>query len=279
VVTAGIWESAVISCVAATVAYWRNFLTPSAAIAAALIGCIVLVFGGWDWGLAMAGAFLVTSLLSERRDRIEQNDLYYANARRYLPQVLANGIVLALLAVLYGIGNRESVGITAAFLGCVGSVAGDTWATAVARFSSMEPRLITSGSRVPAGTPGAVSGIGILLSGLAGVVASVLYFAVSMIVDGETTPVTLISTLSCAAIVGALAGSLFDSFLGAACQAQYSDTDGQLTDHPISSDGSSNTYIRGWRWLSNDLVNFGNSIAGAASAYFVWLAAESLKIV
>jgi uncharacterized protein (TIGR00297 family) len=278
-VTAGIWESVVISCVAATVACWRNFLTPTAAIAAALIGCIVLVFGGWDWGIAMAGSFLVTSLLSERRDRIEENDPIHANARRNLPQVLANGIVLTLLAVLYSTGNREDVGITAAFLGCVGAVSGDTWATAVARFSSKEPRLITSGTRVPAGTPGAVSGIGIALAGAAGVVASVLYFSVLMIVYRETAPGTIIITLSFAAIVGAVVGSLFDSYLGAACQAQYIGPDGQLTDHPIANNGRSNTYVRGWRWLSNDFVNLGNSVAGATSAYVVWLAFGLAKIV
>ncbi len=277
--TAGILQAAFVSILVATLAYWRSFLTLPGAVAAAFIGGTILVVGGWDWGTATAGLFFITSLLSRRRDRIEENDPESANARRNLQQVLANGVLLAMLAVLYDTGGRENDGIVAAFLGCVGAVAGDTWATAVARFSSKEPRMITSGRRVPPGTPGAVSGIGIVLSGAAGVVASVLYFAASMIVDGETTPVTLISTLSCAAIVGALAGSLFDSFLGAACQAQYTDPGGQLTDHPIAGDGRSNTYVRGWCWLSNDLVNFGNSIAGTASAYIVWLTAEWLKIV
>ncbi len=277
--TTGIWESVIASTVVAVVAYWRNFLTLPAAIAAALIGGVVLVFGGWDWGAATAGAFFATSLLSRHRDRIEQNTSVHANARRKFLQVVANGIALALLAVIHGTRGGEYSGVDAAFLGCVGAVAGDTWATAVARFSSKEPRLITSGRRVPAGTPGAVSFIGVALTAAAGVFASVLYFSVSMIVYSEISPRAYIVTLSCAALTGAVVGPLFDSYLGAACQARYVDPNGQLTDHPFSNDGRSNRYVGGWRWLSNDLVNFSNSVAGAASAYIVWLVSGLLRIV
>lgn len=260
--TVAFWESAIVSLAAAGIALWLGFLTPPAAIAAALIGTILLLFGGWDWGLAVGGSFLVTSMLSRRRDRVEHRDTRSSNARRNLQQVLANSLVLVALAISYGTDSEEHLEIVAAFLGCVGAVAGDTWATAVARFSSAEPRLITSGKRVPAGTPGAVTGIGIIISGAAGIVASMFYFSMSGAFN---------FTLSFAATFGAVTGSLFDSYLGAACQAQYTGADGRLTDHPFSDDGSANNYVRGWRWFSNDIVNFSNSVAGAGSAYFVWL--------
>jgi uncharacterized protein (TIGR00297 family) len=278
-VITGIWESVTASIVAAIVAYWRNFLTLPAALAAALIGSVILVLGGWNWGAATAGAFFATSVLSRHRDRIEQNNSIYANSRRKFPQVFANGIALALLAVLHGTGVEQYGGVDAAFLGCVGAVAGDTWATAVARYSSKEPRLVTSGRRVPAGTPGAVSFIGIVLTGAAGVFASLLYFSASMIVYGETVPRAHIVTLTCAAIIGGVTGSLLDSYLGAACQAKYLEPNGRLTDHPFANNGRPNKYVGGWRWLSNDLVNFSNSVTGAASAYIVWLVSSLLKIV
>ena len=73
-------------------------------------------------------------------------------------------------------------------------------------------------------------------------------------------------------MVGALTGALFDSYLGAAWQALYTDSAGRLTDQAIADDGSSNSYVRGWRWLNNDLVNFSNSVAGALTALLVWIA-------
>ncbi|MGI9296161.1 MAG: DUF92 domain-containing protein [Pseudomonadales bacterium] len=277
-VTTSILASIVASVVVATVAYWQRFLTLPAAIAAATLGGIILFFGGWDWGVATAGSFFITALLSQRHERIAHRARSSENAGRNLQQVLANGLVLALLAGVYHSSGENYVGV-AAFLGCVGAVAGDTWATTTEQFSATDPRLLTTGQCVPHGTPGAVSGIGMALTAIAGLVACALYLFVAMIIHGETTAGPVMVTLTIAAIVGAVAGSLFDSYLGAAWQALYKETDGRLTDHPVADNGSTNSYVRGWRWLSNDLVNFSNSVVGAVSAYFVWFAAGLLGVI
>jgi uncharacterized membrane protein len=272
VITAGIWESLVVSLVAAMAAYWRRFLTFPAAIAAAILGGIILTFGGWAWASATAGAFVITAILSERQARVTTGEASIAKARRNLKQVIANGSLLALLAVLHRVAAGDSVFLVA-YLGCAGAVSGDTWATSATQFTNSPPRLLTSGKRVPPGTPGAVTGIGIALSALAGLVASLLYLSVAMLIDGESVTVAFSIILSFAAMIGAVAGALFDSYLGAARQALYTDADGRLSDQPVADSGSINTYVRGWRWLSNDLVNFSNSVAGALSAFLVWVAA------
>lgn len=277
-VTAGFWESIFVSLVAAVAAYWRKFLTLPGAFAAAILGSIILFFGGWGWGATTAGSFFITALLSQLQDSSERNDSSSTRLRRNLNQVLANGVLLTVLAIVYR-ASDANIASVAAFLGCVGAVAGDTWATSASQFSTRDPRLLTTGQRVPAGTPGAVTGIGIALTTLAGLVASVLYLSAAAILGGETAPGAVCVTLSVAAITGAVAGSIFDSYLGAACQAIYTDADGRVTDHPAASNGRYNTYVRGWRWLSNDLVNFSNSVAGATSAYCVWIAAVWLEIV
>ncbi len=277
-VTAGFWETIFVSLVATVAAYWRKFLTLPGAVAAAILGSIILFFGGWGWGASTAGSFLITALLSRRQDRDDSNRLGSTNTRRNLSQVLANGLLLTVLAVLYRASDAD-IAFLASFLGCVGAVAGDTWASSASQFSTSDPRLLTTGQRVPAGTPGAVTGTGIALAALAGFVATVLYLSVAAILGGDTAPNALRVTLAVAAIVGAVAGSIFDSYLGAACQAIYADADGRVTDNPAANNGRLHTYIRGWRWLSNDLVNFSNSVAGATSAFCVWIAAVWLEIV
>ena len=276
--TAGIWESLIVSLLASVAAYWRRFLTFPAAIAAAILGGIILTSGGWAWASAAAGLFLITALLAERQARVKTDEWSVTEVPRNLKQLIANGILLAVFAVLHRVGQGNSV-VIVAYLGCAGAVAGDTWATSASQFTTSLPRLLTSGKRVPPGTPGAVTGIGIALTALAGLVASWLFLSVATVVDGETVSVAIGITLSFAAIIGAVAGALFDSYLGAACQALYADADGRLTDHPVAEDGSSNSYIRGWRWLSNDLVNFSNSVAGALSALLVWAAAGWLNVL
>jgi uncharacterized membrane protein len=70
-----------------------------------------------------------------------------------------------------------------------------------------------------------------------------------------------------------LAGSLFDSLLGATVQAMYyCPTDQKETEkHPLHTCGTQTIHIRGWKWLDNDWVNFACSAAGVAVALTVLL--------
>ena len=72
-----------------------------------------------------------------------------------------------------------------------------------------------------------------------------------------------------------LAGSLFDSFLGATVQAMYyCPTDNKETEkHPLHTCGTQTIHTRGWTWLDNDWVNF------ACGAFGVMLALIGLTVV
>jgi len=65
-----------------------------------------------------------------------------------------------------------------------------------------------------------------------------------------------------------LAGSLFDSFLGATVQAMYfCPKDNKETEkHPIHTCGTETVHLRGWKWLTNDWVNFACGVFGSMIA-------------
>ena len=65
-----------------------------------------------------------------------------------------------------------------------------------------------------------------------------------------------------------LAGSLFDSVLGATVQAMYyCPTDQKETEkHPLHTCGTETLHIRGWKWLDNDWVNFACGASGSLLA-------------
>ena len=65
-----------------------------------------------------------------------------------------------------------------------------------------------------------------------------------------------------------LAGSIFNSFLGATVQAMYyCPTDKKETEkHPLHTCGTETVHIRGWKWLDNDWVNFACGAFGVVVA-------------
>jgi uncharacterized membrane protein len=124
--------------------------------------------------------------------------------------------------------------------------------------------LITTGARVEPGTSGGVS----LQGTLAALGGSAAIGLPAGLLAGEWR-------LAAAAVLGGLAGSLFDSLLGATVQAMYwcPSCQKETERHPSHTCGASTQPIRGWRWLGNDAVNFSASVVGAAT---VWLLASGL---
>lgn len=70
-----------------------------------------------------------------------------------------------------------------------------------------------------------------------------------------------------ARVVGAgVSGALADSVLGGTVQAGYRNPrTGQRTERPIE-DGVPNDLVRGWAWVTGDVVNAACTATGAALA-------------
>lgn len=242
----------VLATIIAVVSYRVRSLSRSGIYAATIIGTLVFGLGGWQWAILLLTFFISSSLLTRafHNQKNTLNEKYYKGGRRDAGQVLGNGGMAALCAVLHILFPSETWPWLA-FAASLAAVNADTWATELGVLDPAPPRLITDLRKVvEKGTSGGVSVSGILASlagaGLIGILAAVFG-------PGDRFWSTcLIITLS------GLAGSLFDSILGATKQAiYYCPTCCKETEHhPIHTCKTATMQIRGWKWLNNDWVNF-----------------------
>ncbi|NMC58593.1 MAG: DUF92 domain-containing protein, partial [Candidatus Methanofastidiosa archaeon] len=119
-------------------------------IAGILIGIPIIIFGGFEFFFILALFFVTASIATKykyeekrRKGVAEKNK----GARSYL-NVLGNGIVSAIFAVLYYVGptyfsiNGEI--FLLGFLGSIATAAADTAGGELGRLSTYKPRLITN---------------------------------------------------------------------------------------------------------------------------------------
>jgi uncharacterized protein (TIGR00297 family) len=221
--------------------------------------------------------FVSSSWLSHYRhtEKEATSDKFAKGSRRDLGQVLANGGLGAVLAIAYA-GHPDPL-LFAAFVGAMSAVNADTWATELGILSRIPPRLVTTGQPVPLGTSGGVTRLGIWASVagalLIGTVTTAL-LQVQSLLSGSGWSLTAI-LYPLLAVVGGLAGSLFDSLLGATVQGIYFCPHcDKETESPIHRCGQKTRLLRGWAWLNNDLVNFVASLVGsltaASLAWILW---------
>jgi uncharacterized protein (TIGR00297 family) len=261
-----------VATVIATIARCRGALTSGGALGAVTVGTITFGFGGWAWGLVLVAFFTLSTVLSRyrRRDKRAVSDKFQKGGQRDLAQVLANGGLAAVLAVLFYL--RPGPALLAAFLGAMATVNADTWGTELGILSPVPPRLITTARRVPPGTSGGVSLLGTTASTMGalfiGLLAFVLLSVESLSQGGSALPLSWIIPSTA---VSGLVGSLFDSLLGATVQGiYYCARCEEETEKPQHGCGFRTTHLRGLRWLDNDAVNFISSLCGAVIAMALW---------
>ncbi len=251
------------SAIIVALAYWHGSLSGSGAVGALLVGTLTFGLGGWQWGVILGVFFVSSSLLShyketEKRTAAEKFDKGH---RRDMVQVFANGGLGTVIAVLSAIVPTTTVPPQIwfyLFVGVMGTVTADTWATELGTLSKSPPRLITNGKSVDVGTSGGVSPLGTLVSFLGGLVIG--------LTAGLLTDYNLLLT-ALAGALGGLAGSLCDSLLGATVQQiYYCDSCEKDTERKIHKCGTTTRPYRGWSWLNNDMVNLLASLVGGVTA-------------
>jgi uncharacterized protein (TIGR00297 family) len=248
----------------AYLAYQAHSLNKSGAIAATLVGTVIFGLGGWPWAILLMIFFITSSGLSRafKNRKRGLDEKFSKGHERDAGQVLGNGGLATFFAALHAF-YPESAIPWIGFVVSLAAVNADTWATELGVLNPTQPRLLTHLSkRVEKGTSGGVSLFGTLASLIGAAV-----IAMPAVYLSPTGPLTL--TQGLLITFCGLAGSLFDSFLGATVQAMYyCPTDKKETEkHPLHTCGTPTVHTRGWKWLDNDWVNFACSAFGVLAAF------------
>lgn len=238
-----------------------RMLSPSGAVAAVILGTIV-VAAGWAWGILLMVFFALTSILSAYgadTKRALTRGVLAKGSRRDPVQVWSNGAAFAAAGV--GWLMTDSALWLAAGAGAIAAAAADSWATEIGLAFGGRPRSIISGRPLSPGTSG-----GITLAGSLGGVAGAAAMAGTVLIIGWPR-----GAVSAALLAGVL-GMIVDSVLGATLQChRYCPGCGTETEQRVHHCGRATDMIRGVRWMDNDTVNTFATFSGAVIAGIIFI--------
>ena len=244
-----IFTGFLLAIIIAYLAYRAHSLNVSGAMAATVVGTVVFGFGGLSWAVLLMMFFITSSGLSRMFKKRKQglDEKFSKGHERDAGQVFGTGGLATAFVLVHALYPESIIGWVG-FAAALAAVNADTWATELGVLNPTPPRMITDlRKRVEKGTSGGISLFGTFASllGAAVIALPAAWFA------GDWSLLPLIS-------LAGLAGSLFDSLLGATVQAMYyCPADKKETEkHPLHTCGTETVHIRGWKWLDNDLVNF-----------------------
>ncbi|XP_067855542.1 transmembrane protein 19 isoform X1 [Heptranchias perlo] len=249
----------------------KKSLDRSGAIGALIVG-FILTIANFSFFAALLTFFVSSSKLTkwkgEAKKRLDAE--YKEGGQRNWIQVFCNGAVPTELALLYMIesGPGEvaidfSKQYTASWmclslLGALACSSGDTWASEIGSvFSKKQPRLITTWEKVPIGTNGGVTFVGLVSSLLGGTAIGLAYLLTQLIFveDLDISPPQWPIVLYGAA--AGFLGSILDSYLGAIMQYSGFDEDSGMVVNHITPNGR---HISGKPILDNNAVNLFSAI-------------------
>lgn len=216
----------------------------------------IAITAGWSWGILLLSLFVSVSLLSrigasEKAKRLD--GLIEKGGERDAAQLIANGAVFTIAAL--GSLIAPSTAWFAIAAGALSFSAADTWATEIGTLARRDPVSIINGRRVPTGTSGGVSVLGIL-----GALGGALFVGTEAVF--AAWPVSLAAT-----IIGGVGAAFADSLIGATLQTRrWCDRCNKSTERKVHDCGTLTRITGGIRWLDNDAVNALCSAIGALIA-------------
>ncbi len=220
---------------AALISIWTRKLTLIAGITGIFLGLLIFIGTGWLGLLLMAFFFLLgTIATSWKRQKKEAWKIAERNeGRRSASQVLANGGMAGLLALLAIIYPDKADLFTLMVAGVFSSATADTLSSELGSLYGTRFYNVLSFRKDKRGLDGVVSLEGTLI----GIAGSILVAMVTSIGYGWGHYMLWI-------IIAGTVGNLADSFLGAALERKG--------------------------LLPNDVVNFTNTLVGALVMFILW---------
>lgn len=249
----------------ALIALKKRSLDPSGAIAAAIMGVVVLwttqVEGLLLLLLFFVGANVVGKVSKRLQTKAFGKDsngvIEKKGSRRDLTQVLANGLMAMVAGLIwYVCGSFPALVM---FGSSIAEAAADTFAGEVGRLSKTPPVSIRTFTPVPKGLSGGVT----LLGTVAAFVSSVSIGLCWFVLFGVKSGVMGASVICLTGFVG----SIVDSYLGACVQARYRDPDTGMITEQDSKDGVPFELVQGVRWVDNDMVNLLSNVFSSVFAF------------
>lgn len=226
--------------------------------------------------------FFTSTKLTKFRSELKSNQDADSNKKpRSCANVLCNSAPAVVFAILYSLEagcceiniNLSSPHLFArscmslAVLGSMSCSCADTWASEIGSvFNTETTRLIINGRKVPAGTNGGVTVIGLLCSVAGGATMGLVFASINWIFAAEQ--IFQPSLILTGAVCGIL-GSVVDSLLGATLQ--YSGFNIE-TKQVVSVPGPSVVHVSGENLLNNHAVNLLSTLFTSLITPFVYLA-------
>lgn len=232
----------------------------------------ILTIANFSFFTSLLMFFLTSSKLTKWRGEMKKrlDSEYKEGGQRNWVQVFCNGGVPTELALLYMIENgpgempidfakqHTASWMCLSLLAALASSAGDTWASEVAPvLSKSSPRLITTWEKVPVGTNGGVTAVGLVSSLLGGTSVGLAYFLTQLVFVNDLDISAPQWPLIAFGGLAGLLGSIVDSFLGATMQ--FSGLD-ESTGLVVSSPTQETKHISGKPILDNNAVNLFSSV-------------------
>ncbi len=250
----------------AALSYRFRFLSGSGAAALVLLGTLVFGVGGWAFAGPILAFFILSSLLSKTGKKRKQKLLtvFEKSGRRDAGQVLANGGVAGAMLLLWYFSNNDLFYVM--YIAALASVTADTWATEIGVLARGNPRSILTLKRVPLGTSGGIS----ILGSFGALLGSFVLVLAGLVFSPHASPRVIGCSEATFILFAGLFASMVDSLLGATVQAQYQcPACSKVTEKLLHCNSENTTFIRGFRWINNDVVN---GLCAASGVLFVWLA-------
>ncbi|XP_029338569.1 transmembrane protein 19 isoform X4 [Mus caroli] len=237
-----------------------------------LVVGFILTIANFSFFTSLMTFFLSSSKLTKWRGNVKKrlDSEYKEGGQRNWVQVFCNGAVPTELALLYMIENgpgempidfskqHTASWMCLSLLAALASSAGDTWASEVAPvLSKSSPRLITTWEKVPVGTNGGVTAVGLASSLLGGTFVGLAYFLTQLVFVNDLDISAPQWPIIAFGGVAGLFGSLVDSFLGATMQ--FSGLD-ERTGLVVNSPTQETKHIAGKPILDNNAVNLFSSV-------------------
>ncbi len=240
----------------AYMSFRAKFLKKSGAMTTFILASIIFGFGAWAWTTPILTFFILSSLLS-KISKPKHEQIFEKGSQRDYLQVLANGGIPGFLMIVYIFFPKPEIFYF--YLGALAAAMADTWATEIGMLIGQRPRLISNFKLVPSGTSGGITWCGSLGAFIGALILGIS--GIKFIANGYNF--STFTILSIVAMSGFL-GSLVDSFLGATVQVQYQcEICNKITEKRDHCLTESTKVVTGVKWITNDMVNFFNTVVGA----------------